>query len=236
MAIKLSIFFLLFSQAFAQSELEFIKKNYEYNIVIIENFFKSQGIELNLQEKDKTIDLTKLRSVRIPSVLAEVGNQTGVSLKDFKAQISSLEKKIFELFPRQGYYVGYCAFLTRSKLNLHFHDRKNTGGHIDESDPHIDSFKHTYWSYLISTRINSEFAKLWFTARELKRMNSGLTDLSLNPINFMDMLNNLTGFKLSKMSIFMSYKLTAIIDQKFKNGELFFHQNGEVLRTSLLLP
>ena len=57
---------LIFTSLTLQAEeatLEFIKKNYEYNIELIEQTYAQNNIHIDLDEKDKTIGAKKARQL-----------------------------------------------------------------------------------------------------------------------------------------------------------------------------
>ncbi len=225
--------FLSFSLYARTSEvLQFIKQNYEYNIELIEKTYQEHGISINLSKADKTINLNALEAINHRHPLAEIGYKTGLMKRKFLKKISNLEKEVYKLYPHQGYYVGFQSYFALKKTEKEF--PPEIGQELDVKDPMVDSFKHTYWSHLITHKINSEFAKLWFTARELQNMGSGLIDLRETSDSYMDMLNNVIGMKTPKdsfMDRLLGNSVPSQITRKQKYGRLFFNDHG-VIRTT----
>ncbi len=227
--------FLLFSiSTFAQDDvLEFIKSNYEYNINLIEETYKEHGVYLKLRDEDRTINLEALEVIQRKHPVAEFIAKTEVLKKRFLKDLTPLEKQLLEKYPKQSYYVAFESYFALSKTK-EIYKKDYIGKPIDIADPKVDSFKHTYWSHRLTTNINSEFAKLWFTARELREHTSGLIDLRDNSSGYMDMLNNVTGMKIPEdtfMDRLLGASVPSQITRKQKYGQLFFNDHG-VIRTT----
>ena len=153
--------------------------------------------------------------------------------KRFRKRITSLEAEILKLYPRQAYYVGFQSHWALSKTK-ELYQKNYIGEDIDLTDPTVDSFKHTYWSHLLTNKINPEFAKLWFTARELRKLGSGLVDLRDNSSGYMDMLNNVIGMKIPEdtfMDRLLGASVPSQITRKQESGRLFFNDRGSIRTT-----